>query len=217
MKGLLIKDYRLLLQQRYFFTVICLMMLAYMFLFDAIFSICFVTIIFANYTISTIAYDDFEGGMAFIFTLPITKKEYVNEKYVYAVLNAGAASIISTLIAVITSAVRQKPMGGVEIITCIIMACCMAVLMLTFGIPVQLKFGAERGRIATVGVVVAILAVVYIVKWVFERMGVRLQEIEAWIDKQNMILVLGIFVILVVMLVLISKIISLKILNAKEF
>ena len=42
----------------------------------------YVTFIFTLFTVSTISYDEYDNGYPFLFTLPITRRQYVNEKYV---------------------------------------------------------------------------------------------------------------------------------------
>ena len=51
---------------------------------DTSFVIMYANIIFMMFGLSTISYDAFDNGEAFLFTLPITKKLYVKEKYVFS-------------------------------------------------------------------------------------------------------------------------------------
>ena len=44
------------------------------------------TIVTAIFAITTISYDEFDNGLAFLMTLPVTRKQYVAEKYL---LGAG--------------------------------------------------------------------------------------------------------------------------------
>ena len=40
----------------------------------------YVTFIFTLFTVSTISYDEYDNGYPFLFTLPITRRQYVNRK-----------------------------------------------------------------------------------------------------------------------------------------
>ncbi len=56
---------------------------------------------FPLFTLSTISYDEFDNGNAFLFSLPITRAGYVVEKYCFALILALSAWTISTLLVVI--------------------------------------------------------------------------------------------------------------------
>ena len=83
MKGLLIKDIHLMKNQGKVLIIMCVLM-AIMFgtmngnIYGAA---AYVTFILTLFTVSTISYDEYDNGYLFLFTLPITRKQYINEKY----------------------------------------------------------------------------------------------------------------------------------------
>ena len=50
------------------------------------FSLSYMMVVSASLVYATISYDYFEKGMSFLFTLPVSKKSYVLEKYLLTVL-----------------------------------------------------------------------------------------------------------------------------------
>ena len=87
MTGLLIKDFRLLKVQKNFFTLIVFILLG-MILFseDNFFAVSFATFIFSLFSTSTVSYDEFDNGNPFLFSLPVTRKGYVLEKYCFGLI-----------------------------------------------------------------------------------------------------------------------------------
>lgn len=53
------------------------------------------------FSLSTISYDEFDNGNAFLFSLPITRKGYVIEKYIFGIMLGVISLILSTIIACI--------------------------------------------------------------------------------------------------------------------
>ena len=74
MKGLLIKDFKLMKMQRNFFFVIVMISVGQALFSDSLsVPIGFATFVFPLFTLSTISYDEFDNGNAFLFSLPITR------------------------------------------------------------------------------------------------------------------------------------------------
>src|SRR5699024_11424520 len=90
MKGMLIKDFRIL---KYQGKTLFLMLLVVAVLMNLItdvgptFIVGYITIIFSLFTVTTVSYDEFDNCYLFLMTLPVTRKKYVNEKYLFALLS----------------------------------------------------------------------------------------------------------------------------------
>ena len=77
MKGLLIKDYKLMLGQKTFLGMAALMSVLYLAIYkDPTFAVVFITVMCTMFTVSTLSYDEYENGMAYLFTLPISRNKY---------------------------------------------------------------------------------------------------------------------------------------------
>ena len=106
MKGLLIKDFRLAFIN---IRILCIVA-AVIFLIvgcgdeDGIeFIVYFVTAMCMMMVITTISYDDSDNGLAFLLTLPVSRKTYVTEKYIFAFLGGYGGFFLSFAIAVLYS------------------------------------------------------------------------------------------------------------------
>ncbi len=149
MKGLLIKDLRLLRAQRNYFLTIGAIAVGMAFLYEEIsFVQGFVTVVLSQFAVSTISYDEYDNGFAFLFTLPVSRRYYALEKYVIGGILAGGAWVLATLLALLVTAVKggsllETLVGGSLLLPA-------ALLMQWVMIPFQLRFGGEKGRIAIV-------------------------------------------------------------------
>ena len=73
MKGLLIKDFRLLKGQVYFLLIVTVCVIVFMINGSEAFGVAYVCSMVALLSLTTVSYDEYENGSAFLFTLPITK------------------------------------------------------------------------------------------------------------------------------------------------
>lgn len=153
MKGLLIKDLSLIKMQGRFLVIV-----AFLGVFMALnadnptFVIGFMSYMGAIFTMNTISYDEFENGNAFLFSLPITRKMYAMEKYVFGIIFGGIMSAFSTVLCVIFE--LCSGFGNfVSIAEAALWTIPMLLVMLAVVIPIQLKFGGEKGRIVTIAAI----------------------------------------------------------------
>ena len=56
------------------------------------------TLILSIFSITSITYDEYDNGMPFLFTLPITRREYVRVKYVFGFALATMTWVVMSII-----------------------------------------------------------------------------------------------------------------------
>ena len=151
-----------------------------------------------------------------MFSLPITRKTYAVEKYCFGlIMGLGAWLAVSVLA---TAAGVARGQGSVkELLITAFIVLPLVLFMLAVMVPVMLKFGAERGRIA----MVICFAVVYL------TIALLAQSAEQWgtdflplLDSLPEIGIGAFLVILVavtVLILLLSVRISIGIIKKKEF
>ena len=62
------------------------------------FSSSFIMIMLALAGASTLSYDDFENGMPFLISLPVSKKTYIKEKYLICFLSGAVGLVIAAVL-----------------------------------------------------------------------------------------------------------------------
>ena len=210
MKGMLIKDFCILKLQKN--AVLVLLAMCVVFFMK---SPTYIVNLFPMYgfllVLGTLTYDEFDRGYSFLFTLPVSRRGYVKEKYVFGLLFCGGIWILSVLISLIYVWITKEiPIDdAVSII--------LVLVFMGTSIPVQLKYGNEKGRLAVVAIGVGGFAVIVggiQLGKVFDiEMTAALQRVE----KMGAGTVSVIGCIVSVILIVISYKISVRIMEKKEF
>jgi len=216
MKGLLIKDLRILLRQK---TTLLIIMLIGIFMSmnggNASFSMGYMMMVSIMLVVTTISYDYFEKGMSFMLTLPVQRKEYVLEKYMLALLIELCVALLGALIQVGSIVLGQPADWEVFLISG---ASCLvaALILIAVYIPVYIKCGPEKSRIAMFIVVGIVLAGSYLVAKVKPVQDLLETLIEA-LSKMTITQVAGIGIAVFVLIMASSIGISMAIMEKKEF
>lgn len=144
MKGLLVKDFKLIKLQKNFFIVIIAIAIGLAVIYDSpTFMLGYLTFIVSMFTLSTITYDEFDNGNAFLFTLPISRKSYVVEKYGFSFLVGTGSWLLAVLLTVAFSLIKGT-VPILEVVMAAIMIFSVMLIIYAVMIPFQLKFGGEK-------------------------------------------------------------------------
>ena len=217
MKGLLIKDLLLLKNQQRFFLLIFFMSAGMLLVgVNSAFVINYVTLIFTMFTLSSISYDEYDNGYAFLFTLPITRNQYAAEKYVFGFVTGGSACIIVTVIAVIMNFVRGGA-GTLELLITALLYLFMSLLFMAVVVPVQLKFGTEKGRIVLIFIIGIIFAAGFIVVKAAKTFQLDLSTVVAALMSYAAGPVITVLLLISLAAVFVSYLISVNIMKKKQF
>ena len=206
MKGLFVKDIELMKQQKQFFILVVVMEVILNLAGSG--SVSFATGYF------TISYDEFDNGLAFLMTLPVTRKQYVAEKYL---LGAGLTAVawgIATITGVICKGVAELQGCLSETIIGSLIYIPLALLMLAVSLPLVIHFGAEKGRYIAMVMWAIIFAVVYIL---IKTMGLSADAVDAWLNGLNRGMVLAGVVLFTVIVYMGSFWIGVRLMEKKEF
>ena len=218
MKGLLIKDFKLMKNQKNFFFIMIFIAAAMLFAeFESTFVVSYFTMIASMFVLSTISYDEYDNGYAFLFSMPFSRTSYVKEKYVFSILVGGGAWLLSVVLSGILITIRNSQLSAMAWLPIHLLYICIVLLFAAVMIPVQLKFGGERGRVAlllTVGV--AVLGSMGVIK-LLEILQVDLDAVLASMNTLNMMQIGGAAGIFSIVLLAISYRISCRVMKNKEF
>ncbi len=149
MKGLLIKDLKLMKAQIAFFILFPVVGAVLVALTGEMsMGFGYITAISGLLGVTTINYDSYDNGFAYLFALPISRRGYVKEKYIFATLSSVAAIMAVGLFMWILMAAVHPENGYtfVEFLGDMENSYVVALTAMAFMIPVFLKFGAEKSR-----------------------------------------------------------------------
>lgn len=217
MKGLLIKDFKLMKGQKNFFIAIAAMSLIMIITSPgSSFPIGFLGFVGSLFVLSSISYDEFDNGNAFLFSLPITRKDYVLEKYIFGLISGITSLLLGTVISLIGIGITKTGSFNEIIITTSSLFPAI-LLLLSIMLPFILKYGGEKGRIAIIGVMGFIFVVGLVLKKTTEYMGIDLYALLKNLPQFEPQVYILLFLLLSVVVLGISYFISLAILRKKEF
>lgn len=217
MRGLFIKDLILLKNQAKFYIIFAMICGLMMFInFNPGYLIGYMTLLAMMFTFTTMSYDEFENGYSFLFTLPITRKDYVKEKYGFGIFISVTVWIVFSL-AVLIKSVITKDLDIGTIFATALMYLFMIQLFCAVNLPIQFKFGAEKGRIAFIGVTAVAFAAVFGLSKIAKLFGMSMIEVIDRLDTINPISLFGITACICIAAYVISYSISVKIMENKQF
>lgn len=218
MKGLLIKDFRLIKTQKTFVILIAFVCGYLLVKGKGQFAMTYAGIILPMLVVSTVSFDDSDNGMSFLLTLPVSRKAYVLEKYLLGMLLLAAAGIAAGAVMIVTSAVTSAVYTFRECYTMVFGSLLTVSVILSIALPFQMKFGAEKGRLAMAVTIICIGAAGYTLQQVMKQV----MNIDFWAaaepflqtDVMEMAVIL---IALIVGMLGISYAISVAVLNRRQF
>lgn len=216
MLGLLEKDLRLLKGQKNFFLIILLITVFLSLNSEDNFAVTYLTFIAGFMTISSFGYDDNGNCMPFLLTLPVSRRLYVKSKYVLGFLLTFIGWLAGMVISTVTAFLHKAPPTA-EAVLFQLAWVFLWMIMLSFVLPMLFKFGAEKGRMATLAMMLVFMAIVFVFTKLAETLGMDIDAcLEALAGQQIVVLVAGMAVVTLI-IVLISYSISEKIVQKKEY
>ena len=218
MKGLLIKDIKLMLGQKRFFVVVLGMGLMLMVTGEQPSSAMgYIVMLLTIFSLSTLSYDEHENGMNFLLTLPVSRKTYVQEKYVFAAGLALTSSVFAGALASVVTGAKGLTLYITEFLAVGGVMIVLSLLIISFMMPVEIKFGAEKGRLAMFAVFAVLGVIVGISVKLLENMGVDTERELMKLSISSPQVIVAALVGITVLAFVTSYFVSVKIINKKEY
>ena len=141
MKGLLLKDWYL--TTKYMRTLVLIsLVFAVMSVFspeNAFFRV-YPAVMFAMIPVSLYSYDDREKWTVYAQAFPVSRAQYVTEKYLFGAICTAALAAMQTILHLVTGA------EGVD--GAVTLSLFLGLVSASLMLPILFRFGAEKGRIA---------------------------------------------------------------------
>lgn len=151
MKALFIQDFRYMLTQKSFLALIALVgiVLALTQNDNYIFVIGYLGFMGMITGMMSVTMDDQSNGLTFLFSLPIDRRVYMREKYVFIVLMGVLFGSVATALCLLFRVFADYKAPLDEILATAFGTFFVMLLFVAIMLPLQLKFGAERARLAS--------------------------------------------------------------------
>lgn len=218
MKGLIIKDIRIIFSNKnvFLFIPILVSMAAFSKTRLAVYLFAYVAVMVISLLTTTISFDDMENGTSFLMTMPVSRKEYVKSKYLLSVVSLILGVVLS--IAVVTAVTFLKgdtlDINGLMLIVCLLWL--VMIVLMSVLIPVQLKFGSINGKAVLMCIIIGsmlLLAAMILVlrNYSEETLNFFVNEI-----MKNMVLMTAAGIFGTVIILAISYMMSVRIMKKRE-
>ncbi len=215
MLGLLVKDLRLALTRKYALLIILVIALIMGTSMEGPFIIGYVTMIALMLAVGTIIYDEMDNGYDFMMTMPLTRKTYVREKYLFCLLSALVAWLVGAILTCAAYIIRQNASALLEDIPISLVLIPVLFILPAVMIPLQLKLGAERSRIATYIIFGFIAGLIFMGKKLLDSSDLT-PEIETTLNSISSVALIAI-IAFCLLVAFISYLCSVRIMMKKEF
>lgn len=217
MTGLLIKDLKLLKVQRNFFLMFVAIAVWMQTFMDGVsFIIGYMTFCGSMAVLNTISYDEYDNGNAFLFSLPISRKGYVLEKYAFGFIIGGAAWLLAVIASIAISMVKHSFSTKDTVIVALMFLALLAII-LSIMLPVQLKFGGEKRVYVIIGIGGIAGIIGFITVGIARRLNIDFSLILSRLSTISSGVMVLAMIAIAALAVLISYRISVSIMNKKEF
>ena len=217
MAGLFEKDLRILLQRKQTFVLFLVIAIVLGFTTEGTFVVGYTTFCILIFVMSTISYDEFDNGLSFLMTLPVTRRTYVMGKYVLCMLSCMAAWIFSVIVCICENQVKGAGVVTKELLIEAVVLLPIVILLMDRMIPVQMKFGAEKSRIVMIAVMGIVGILVIGVKKAAAILDLPVDSIMEKIQGISDVQMIVGCVVFAIAATFLSMAISVKIMNRKEF
>lgn len=217
MKALFIQDFRYMLTQKSFLVLIALVgiVLALTQNDNYIFVIGYLGFMGMITGMMSVTMDDQSNGLTFLFSLPIDRRVYVREKYIFIVLMGVSFSIFATALCLLFRMFAEYKAPLDEILATSLGTLFVMLLFICFMLPLQLKFGAERARLASF-IAIGLFFVAVLLAGLVINFADALPFIQAFLSMSPVALA-GIGAAFLIVCLRISYGVSLRIILHREF
>ena len=159
--------------------------------------------------------DDQSHGLTFLFSLPIDRRVYVREKYLFVVFMGVVFSLFATALCLLFRMFAEYKAPLDEILATSLGTLFVMLLFVCFMLPLQLKFGAERARLASF-IAIGLFFAAVIVAGLVVNFADALPFIQAFLSMSPVALA-GIGAAFLIVCLRISYGVSLRIILRREF
>ena len=182
MAGLFEKDIRLILRNKQMVIVVAFMALMMSFSGSIDMVLPYMTIFGTIFSVNTISFDEADNGYSYIMTLPVTYKDYVYEKYMFCTAGGIAAGLVTMVFFLIGTGIRGNAVVTSDMLIAAVTVLPLIVIIESFLIPVQLRFGNSKSRIFIMVLIGAVIASVYVIDRVVGDVEQKAAEVIKAVD-----------------------------------
>lgn len=222
MKGLLVKDLNIMREQAKMAVLCIAVVIMVVFTGGDVsdqfsFVLMYCPMVFLIMGMSTFSYDYLDNGIEYLLTLPVTRKLYVVEKYLFSAVLMIIGMAASLLVAIGASMVKGETVNYDTMFSFAIGAAIGGFMIMGIMIPIQTKYGPEKMRTAMFGIFGVLVVIVLVGKTVWPEGKDKIAELAVKLQSVNEVVIGVCGAGIALVLIAISMLVSINIMNKKEF
>ncbi len=218
-KGLIVKDFQTIKSYKstIFFMILLFVVCSFLSNNFVISLSVFMPLLFGMLGLSSFSYDDLAKVDKYVLTFPVNKKDVVKARYMYILIVTLSGTVLGLIFTILAQGIKTSSFFDKEFLSSVLASVIGSSVGIMFiqslQIPIMYKFGAEKGRIIQmIMIVVLMIGISLIVTTLMNFLGISLENLLSML-KNYLIVILGITMIAMYLL---SFIISCKIYCKKE-
>ena len=166
-RGLLEKDFRLFFRQGGNLFLVLVFVALFFILTGktgAAFIAVYIPSVLAIYSGNTISYDENGHGYTYLFSLPVNKKIYVREKYIFSFIMTACGWCIGMICAGIMVLINPEEVFDPEVLAMELITFFVFQAIAGIMIAIRIRFEGEKGRIVLPIAILIIFAICYTIR-----------------------------------------------------
>lgn len=178
-RGLLEKDFRLFFRQGGNLFLVLVFVALFFILTGktaAAFIAMYIPSVLVIYSGNTISYDENGHGYTYLFSLPVNKKIYVREKYIFSFIMTACGWCIGMICAGIMVLINPEEVFDLEMLAMELITFFVFQAIAGIMIAIRIRFEGEKGRIVLPIAILIIFAICYTIGF-FVKANLGLKEI----------------------------------------
>ena len=219
-RGLLEKDFRLFFRQgSNLFLMLAFMALLFILTgkTGATFIAMYIPSVMAVYSGNTISYDENEHGYTYLFSLPINRKIYVREKYIFSFIMTVCGWGMGVICAGIMVLIKPGEFFDVEMLIMELITIFVFQAIAGIVIAIRLRFEGEKGRMVLPIAILIIFAVCYTIGHFLETKLELKESISYMIGEIGDFEIAILLIVLSLLVWFASYKYSMRVMKKKEF
>lgn len=219
-RGLLEKDFRLFFRQgSNLFLVLAFIALFFILTgkTGATFIATYIPSVMAVYSGNTISYDENEHGYTYLFSLPVNKKMYVREKYMFSFIMTLCGWGIGVICAGIAVLIKPGEVFDLEMLEMELITIFVFQAIAGIVIAIRLRFEGEKGRMVLPIAILIIFAVCYTIGHFLETKLELKESISYMIGEIGDFEIAILLIVLSLLVWFASYKYSMRVMKKKEF
>ncbi len=217
MKGFLIKDFCLAFRNRRTMVLMLVFCTVMSFSMDGAFMISYSIMMAGIVGLGTISYDEYDNCLPFLMSLPIDSRSYVRGKFLFCLLCELFGAAVGMVFFYLSGMIRGTVPEITEALAIAGGTIPILLVMLTIMIPVQLKYGIERSRIAMLLIYGGFAAVAVIAGMKREALSPVINTLNTFLNNHSGAMIAGCYALICAVICLVMYLLSIRVMEKKEF